>query len=230
MTLAPEFKFIFVAGCLGVAIVSGLRCVSRRDWLCLVGGLGFTVLADWFLVLRHEHLLGVAAFCFAHVCYIARVVQADCKERSAYGTFPLPSAGIAEQFLAIQKKREDSWRRLCWVAAFVGFLVLWCVAVFTGNVVFMAGIYAVLFVINIFVNIKARRPKANYYLVLAGLVLFALCDLNVMLFNLPRYMGVARDFSSVFTLIWVFYLPSQVLLAVSALRFGEKPSALSAKN
>jgi len=40
------------------------------------------------------------------------------------------------------------------------------------------------------------------------------------LFNLPRYFDVAHGISNVvFPLIWVFYLPSQLLLAISALDF-----------
>lgn len=194
MTFNPVFKFIFVTGCLVVAIVSGLRCHSRRDWLWLVGGLGFTVLADYFLVLRDEHLLGVAAFCFAHVCYIFRAVEFK--------------------------------KRVLGLVAFASFLAIWATGVFiVQSVIVVAGLYALLFCINIIVNIKARRPRPNYWLVLAGLILFALCDINVMLFNLPQYMGVEHGFDFAFTLIWVFYLPSQALLAASAFRFTASPRA-----
>jgi len=81
----------------------------------------------------------------------------------------------------------------------------------------LAGIYAGLFALNIAINIKFC--KINKPLVLTGLVLFMLCDINVMLFNLPRELGVSIYFPWAFTLIWVFYLPSQLLLAVSAVAY-----------
>jgi hypothetical protein len=184
MTFAPNFKFAFIACCLAVAVISFFRCTSKKEWAWLVGGLSFTVLADYFLVLRNEHLLGIAAFCFAHICYIARAIEF--------------------------KKRQ--------IAYALVFLSAWLCGIFF-DIVVVAGLYALLFGINIYVNFKAKhRPKFNYYAVLAGLILFALCDINVMLFNLPVYLGVTNIFPWAFTLIWVFYLPSQLLLAVSAFR------------
>lgn len=187
---SSQFKFLFVAGCLVFAIISGRWSWSRKDWAWLVGALFFTLLADYFLVLRVEHLLGVAAFCFAHVCYIFRVLE---------------------------------FRRwLVW--AFFGFLAVWAAALFFGSVVVLAGIYACLFGLNIFVNFRAKRPRVNYCLVLVGLILFVLCDLNVMLYNLPKYMGMGGIFKGAYTMIWIFYLPSQALLAASAVRWGFRRS------
>ena len=86
-----------------------------------------------------------------------------------------------------------------------------------GSLIFLTGIYASLFITNIVLNIKFC--KINKPLVIAGLVLFALCDINVTLFNLPRQFSIPFTFTWAFTLIWVFYLPSQLLLSVSAIAF-----------
>ncbi|MCL2225023.1 MAG: lysoplasmalogenase family protein [Defluviitaleaceae bacterium] len=159
--------------------------MGKKDWLCLVGGLVFTLLADYFLVLRQQHLFGVAAFCFVHVFYIRRAIN---------------------------------FRR--WML--VAFAVIWLFIVFIlQSVILIAAVYASLFAFNIFVNYKTRRPKFNYHLVMAGLILFALCDINVMLFNIPRYTGLPDFFPGAFALIWVFYLPSQILLALSAVDYGD---------
>ena len=180
-------KFAFVAGCLVLAGLTYFRCHCRRDWAWLVVGLGFTVGADYFLVLHNEHLAGVAVFCFVHVCYILRRIGDSVKKA---------------------------------VAAFAVVGVLVAVAFFNGSVIMLGAVYASLFVANIVINLKTRLPKLNWALTLAGLVLFALCDINVLLFNLPRYFDVAHGISNVvFPLIWVFYLPSQLLLAISALDF-----------
>jgi len=88
-----------------------------------------------------------------------------------------------------------------------------------GLLLVLAGTYAALFLTNIAVNIKFC--KINRPIVLTGLILFALCDINVALFNLPSQLGTGFVFPWAFQLIWVFYLPSQLLLAVSAFNFSQ---------
>ena len=185
MTLTPDIKFAFVGGCLAIAVISGVRCWNKKDWLLLVAALMSTVMADYFLVLQEEHLYGVAAFCFAHLCYIFRSV---------------------------------GFRKWMFVAL-SGFAVVWGLVLFVfESVIFLAGIYAILFAMNIYANAKTRRPKINYYLVMAGLVLFALCDINVFLYSLPLYTGLPNLFPYAYLFIWIFYLPSQFLLAISSVR------------
>jgi len=87
-----------------------------------------------------------------------------------------------------------------------------------GLLLVLAGTYAALFLTSIAVNIKFC--KINRPIVLTGLILFALCDVNVALFNMPHQLGANFVFPWAFYLIWVFYLPSQLLLAVSAVRFS----------
>lgn len=58
-----------------------------------------------------------------------------------------------------------------------------------------------------------KRPSCASLMAFAGMTLFLLCDINVALFNL------FYDVSGIFQiLIWVFYLPSQLLISLS----GEK--------
>jgi len=209
MTFSFTLKFIFVAGCLVVALASYTFCNSKRDWAFLVGGLAFTVGADYFLVLRDWHLPGVAVFCFAHVCYILRALN-SCE-------------GVNENGNGNALLRE----RVNIKGLIVLFIAFMLIAVFLRSVIMLAVLYASLFIANIIINFivfrmenhKTRLPKVNRCLVLAGLVLFALCDINVLLFNLPRYFNAPYGLRMVFPLIWVFYLPAQVLLAVSGFRY-----------
>ena len=183
-------KFIFVACCFLFALGSYKFRVLRCDWAWLVAGLGFTVGADFFLVLHNQHLQGVAVFCFAHVCYINRV-------KKAWFLFPIV-------------------------------LIFVAVSLVIGSVLTLAAIYAALFAYSLLVNFKRFRqsddkvnlPKFNRALILTGLVLFALCDINVLLFNLPVYFDLPNGLRNVFLLIWIFYIPSQALLAVSACKFS----------
>jgi len=81
----------------------------------------------------------------------------------------------------------------------------------------VAGLYALLFISNIIINTKFC--KVNRHLMLSGLILFALCDVNVLLFNIPQHFDTVIDFSWAFVFIWVFYVPSQLLIAVSGVKF-----------
>jgi len=187
----PGIKFTFVALCFVVALVSFLRSYSRRDWFWLTAGMGFTVAADYFLVLHDRHLIGITIFCFAHICYILRAIDV----------------------------RLQSWPALVFLMSGIFIVVL------ARSVYVIAAVYATLFAINIIVNglhlrqKKARLPKHNRVLVLTGLILFMLCDICVLLYNLPTYYGASIQWRQVLPLVWVFYLPSQVLLALSGVRF-----------
>jgi hypothetical protein len=61
----------------------------------------------------------------------------------------------------------------------------------------------------------------------AGLVLFLLCDINVGLFNLSGFVSVTGRvveilYSLSSILMWTFYAPSQVLIAISSDNFRQK--------
>lgn len=59
---------------------------------------------------------------------------------------------------------------------------------------------------NIYLN-----PNRN--MVIWGMILFALCDINVALTRIKSLNEIS------FSLIWIFYLPSQVLLSLSGYKF-----------
>ena len=98
------------------------------------------------------------------------------------------------------------------VAALVLFMI-------TANLPALVLVYAGLFIKNIEVNFKHRY--FNRKLIIAGLILFALCDINVLMYNLPRYIqSVPENVAGWgYTLIWFFYVPSQFLLCISSVRF-----------
>ena len=60
-----------------------------------------------------------------------------------------------------------------------------------------------------------RFPFPNNLMIVSGMVLFLLCDICVGLYNTPAL----REQSGVFwRMIWVFYLPAQLSISVSAKR------------
>ena len=64
-----------------------------------------------------------------------------------------------------------------------------------------------------------KYPSPNNRFILTGMILFLLCDINVGIYNLAPLSKYSRLFWS---LIWVFYIPSQILLAVSGKNIREK--------
>lgn len=72
-------------------------------------------------------------------------------------------------------------------------------------------IYVSIFIIDIliaFQSFKNKASKKNTYF-LAGLLLFALCDISIAIY----FITANRIFS---VLIWFFYAPSQLLIALSS--------------
>ena len=67
---------------------------------------------------------------------------------------------------------------------------------------------------------RAEKRELRVVLFTVGLIVFALCDINVLLYNLPDYIDIRSHF--ILSLLdfagnamWAFYLPSQVMIAVS---------------
>ena len=78
----------------------------------------------------------------------------------------------------------------------------------------IAGLYAFLIVSCFFSTFYTELPKFNLYCARIGMIFFILCDINVALFN-----ELSRNFSYyqiISIAIWLFYLPAQLLLALSA--------------
>jgi hypothetical protein len=79
----------------------------------------------------------------------------------------------------------------------------------------LASVYAICFLFSVCASIRHRTrwPMPNQLMIPAGMVLFFLCDINVGLYNIFSYNPIFR------VLFWIFYLPSQALLSLSAKRF-----------
>ena len=195
-------KFLFIVFCFVFALCTYKFAYCKRDWAWLVGGLGFTVGADFFLVLHNQHLFGVAVFCFAHACYIIH---------------------------GMKIRRTNTTLFFCILSAVVFLFVM-------NNFLFgLAAVYACLFAVNIFVHVvklkKSRKHRLNHKLMLAGLLLFLLCDMNVLLFNLPLHTGIyfpPQVMRIIFISIWVFYLPAISVISASSIALFSSSSSISA--
>lgn len=207
-------KFSFIALCFLITLGSYRFCISKKDWAYLTAALGMTLVSDFFLVLAGNYPAGVFTFCFVHISYILRVTRINHTERKRN----LIRIGITVLCG-------------CFIYTFL-YVVLTQTAVFPGTNLFqplliLAGVYAALFLQNLIAHIKYYRdngpdslPLINRRIMLLGLILFALCDIHVMLFNLPNFLPVPERIGLWgLRWIWIYYAPSQLLLSISAVRW-----------
>ena len=202
-------KFFFIALCFSIALCSYWFCRSKKDWAYLAAAMGFTMVSDYFLVLAHNYRAGVFVFCFVHIAYILRV------------------SGWAATGNHLEKSLSKIGAIICGgglifvVFAFVPALP------WVDPLIVLAIVYASLFAQNFADHIRYyRQGGPNRKIMLTGLILFILCDIHVMLFNLPNFLPVPPEIGLWgWRWIWVFYAPSQLLLSVSAVRWGEASTA-----
>jgi len=202
-------KVLFIALCFIIALCSYWFCHSKRDWAYLTGAMGLTLVSDYFLVLTNNHSTGVFVFCFVHILYILRV--SDNREKSAAQIATTIFIGAVV------------------FAAFVFVPML----PFLHPIIVLTLVYTALFIQDIIAHIKYYKSKkeealpiVNRRIMLAGLILFALCDIHVLMFNLPHYLPVSPAIGMWGRMwIWVFYAPSQLLLSISAVVRPSKDNA-----
>ena len=111
--------------------------------------------------------------------------------------------------------------KICVISVALAFVV-WLVSVIAGQPIdlMFCAVAAYMFTIitATIATFIARQAPVNNFLSRCGMILFLLCDVNVALYNsLPRDAAFS-DTSMV--LMWVFYLPAQTMLSLSAYRFS----------
>lgn len=178
-TLWPKYTGILL--CLAFAFFCSLHGGDR----IIPPALFFTAGADWFLLVRNDHLLlGVALFLCVQGLYFLRLHQ----------------AGGSRKFL---------WLRLVLAAGFT------LAPVLIPGMATPLNLLAMLYFSQLLSNTILAWTLPAMRTFALGLTLFVGCDICVGLFNaftLPPAL-----FSIVSVGMWFFYLPSQVLIALSAL-------------
>lgn len=173
-------KYAGILLCLAFSFFCALRGGNRL----VAPALLFTAGADWFLLIRNEHLLlGVALFLCVQALYFLR----------------LHRAGGSRKLL---------WLRLALALGFAlaPFLI--------PGMATPLNLLAMLYFSQLLSNTILAWTLPVMHTFALGLTLFVGCDICVGLFNafaLPPTL-----FSVVSVGMWFFYLPSQVLIALSA--------------
>lgn len=188
-TLGTLLKYTALLGCLLTSLCS---CVSR-DSLLVASALSFTAAADLFLlVLNRWYICGVALFCVVQCLYARRLYLLDRSSFSMTGRVLFSGAAIL--LLAGTNLLDPLSALIC--------------------------LYFPQLVCNAIQSLYLPRCRSNY-LFSIGLWLFVACDLCVGLYNSTLYFSspLLSTFSSLVQIgMWLFYLPSQVCIVLSASR------------
>lgn len=148
----------------------------------------FTIVADFFLlVIDKYYIFGLLAFVFGQIIYAYRLLLNNPIQIKKRILFYIITIIFAELiFILIFRDKVD----FLMVISLMYFMIL------LNNV------------INSFIFFK------NNYLFALGLILFLLCDIFVGLYNIELYLDFTLFLK--LDLAWIFYIPSQVLIALSA--------------
>ncbi|MDR1067397.1 MAG: hypothetical protein LBL35_08225 [Clostridiales bacterium] len=205
--MVTQCLFGFIALCFFTALSQGKNYISRKDAFFLRLALFLTMLADFSMLFFSSNIAGVIIFCFVQISYNLRY---GAKRKTAV------IAAVAAFAIAVVVVTASS--------------AMFASVEMRKLIIFLALpslIYCGLFASSLFHAVKAFRqrkyPRPNGALVIFGMFSFAICDINVALYQLTNYKLILNA-------AWFFYAPAQIALALSAIRFKGPSRAVKLKN
>lgn len=187
-------KYFGILLCLFLSILIGNNGHDKMDAIFLRLAIFLTALADLCMIILDLNELGMVIFCLVQITYIIRHSRAI--ERRYNLNFLVVTIIVIILIvisLANNLLIED-----------LGYEGIKKITVVIGAV------YAIILPYSVYTGWKTLKgtfyPIYSRYLVAVGMTLFLLCDINVALSVISKDLSI---------LIWIFYLPSQVLLALS---------------
>ena len=197
-------KFVGIMDCLVMAVYIAVSNRAKISIFISIS-LAFTLIADFFLIFPGRDIRpGLLSFIFAHIVYLCIIENFKINRILPELAIRL---GVASVF-TIPISRVSGF----------DYLSLYLVALY-GVTFVMNYISCILKVLDRYegrpesLKCKSEIPNGFLRLLFIGLSLFILCDINVALFNILKG-GIAYHICSV--LMWIFYLPSQVILVLAS--------------
>lgn len=185
--LSDILKYICIVLCFSVSLFIGKNKINKKDVILLQFGLFITVLADLFFLILYNNVLGVATFCVVQILYSIR--------------YDIDKAKLTiRNFIVI------------FVIVAFSYVVVNAYIIEIHIILFIGLYYSICLITSAWKAIKACNnkvfPYPNNYMIASGMILFLLCDINVFIYNVLGFLYSQR-------LIWLFYIPSQILLSLS---------------
>lgn len=170
-------------------------------------GLFITIIADFFLLfIKSQYILGVGLFCIVQILY-------NIRYKGEYNRNIIYRFGIL------------------FILLFLTYIIVDNFIIEMDFLIVISIYYAVCLLSNIYQAINLLNshifPKVNSKTIVLGMILFLLCDINVVIFNILKTINISSPVLLFFNKLsyismWLFYLPSQILLSLSGYNNLEK--------
>ena len=201
LQVALWIKWVSIIGCFSFVAFHKPAAYRKKEKGVVSAALFFTVIADLFLLIINWSIVGVLCFIIVQTLYLYRL--------------KMWNEGITFE-------KRIIGRMLCSMVIYLVFFLIGNVK----NIAFLAIIlYFVSLVDNItisasicFYHVGSKRKSGCFF---AGLCLLFLCDIQVAICNVDMFpeLGGVSLISNMMAFaeiaMWMFYLPSQVLIALS---------------
>lgn len=225
ISLSSHIKFSMIILCFCYVLLFS-RGAFKSILFCMKAGLAFTVISDLFLLLLDNHYnYGVISFIVVQQLYSMRLILTD--EYVIKGSVRKAELGkgkeIADGAGRFPVRRWTSRILIQAAAAFTVCLLLAAMGVTPEMLLVISVFYFICILTNTVTAIRqaVQNPHIrSSVLFAAGMGSFLMCDINVGLFNLSGFITLPSNIyhlvyavSSI--LMWTFYAPSQVLIALS---------------
>lgn len=205
--LSNILKFISISLCFIFVFYSFVKNKEKYIFIMLLI-LFFTVIADIFLLFTSRFEIGIVSFVIVQCLYFYKLKLMNHGKCKRCMVEVLTIAFIWNMLVLIMKNKN-----------------------FLSPFIVIASLYFIIFTANLVKSwvIVMRDKSRNIYEVsfAIGLVLFYICDINVGLSNLnimaidmPKIIELLARNSAL--LMWVFYLPAQVILSINGVLYKGK--------
>lgn len=182
-------KFSSVFFCFILSLCLLKKSYDIKDGYILLGAMGFTLISDFFILILNKNEIGVFCFIIVQLFYIYRY--------SGYKYYNYISAFV---FLEII------------ISLFINLRLLYVLSVIYAS----CFLFSLISAVNVFKGNLFPSPAKHFIMI--GMVLFCLCDINVAILNLNIPYSL-NNHHTIEIIIWLFYFPSQLLLAISSADF-----------
>ncbi|HHV10160.1 MAG TPA: hypothetical protein GXX75_07785 [Clostridiales bacterium] len=211
--ISSYIKFAIIILCFCYALPAK-RSAGKGILFLMKTALFFTVVSDLLILILDYYFYGVLTFLVVQQAYGMRIsmekhfLRQEDKRRSCLGN-------LFRGFLPRLLLQTAAAGTVCGILAYSGIELepLLVASIF----------YFINIVMNTFGAVRAAvlfPGRRSLVMFAAGLVMFLLCDVNVGLFNLSGFISMPPGIDSTIygmssILMWTFYAPSQVLIALS---------------
>lgn len=199
-----RMKFLSICLCLLMVVILKLFHKKEKDYLVLVAAFVFTVTADVFLLFTNHFVYGVLSFTIVQLIYLYRIHTIDSSLHSYHFHIRAICSTLVLVVLSLSNFKVD----VLLVVVVFYFLN------FIGNIRLLCRLLKRRSLLN-------TRVKIVQFLI--GMCLFILCDISVGIYNMSSYLEVQPPMFVILEQIaglgmWGFYLPGQILIALSTKR------------